>query len=381
MDVFIANQHVGELIIREKSSTFIYTAEWQCNGFPISPNLPTNIKEHHVAGVHGIFTDAAPDRWGRKLIERKHQGGWVSEQDYILGVSDNLRLGALRFSLDGGKTFECKEDKIPPLASLPRFKQLTDAIMRGEEHDYSELISNASLGGARAKIIVSDNGTLFIAKVPQIHDHDDVEGWEYVCLKLAHEAGIAVSSCTLHGGNSNHTLLLSRFDRDMGNKVHYMSAMTLLGLKDGDDSTYIDLAFEITDKIGPECLSELYRRMLFNILVSNTDDHLRNHGFLYRDGWEISPAFDITISNRPYGSSHALRLNGENKDDFDTAVNICEYFNLSKAQAISILSEIIQASAQWESIVASAGVRGANMVSKSIFLAEAIAVVEAHARR
>jgi len=380
MDVFIANHHVGELIIRDKSSTFIYTNAWQSSGFSIAPNLPISIKEHHVPGVHGIFTDAAPDRWGRKLIERKHQGGWVSEQDYILGVSDNLRLGALRFSLDGGKTFEGKENKIPPLTSLPKFKLLTDAMMRGEEHDYSELISNASLGGARAKIIVLDNEAQFIAKVPQIYDQNDVEGWEYVCLKLAQRAGVSVPSCTLHGDNNNHTLLLSRFDRDMGNKVHYMSAMTLLGLKDGDDSTYIDLAFEITDKIGPECLAELYRRMLFNILVSNTDDHLRNHGFLYRDGWALSPAFDITISNRPYGSNHALRLNGEDRDDFDTAINICDYFDLSKAQAISILSEIIQASRQWKAIAASVGVRGAKMMSKNIFLAEATATVEARVR-
>jgi len=375
MDIFIANQHVGELIIRDKSSTFIYTSAWQNSGFSIAPNLPIHSKEHHVAGVHGIFTDAAPDRWGRKLIERKHQGGYVTEQDYILGVSDHLRLGALRFSLDGGKTFEGQEDKIPPLTSLAKFKRLTDAMMRGEEHDYSELISNASLGGARAKIIVTNNHEQFIAKVPQIYDQGDVEGWEYVCLKLAAKAGIDAALCTLHGDSHNHTLLLSRFDRKMAEKIHYMSAMTLMGLKDGDDSTYIELAFEITDKIGPQCLAELYRRMLFNILVSNTDDHLRNHGFLYQDGWKISPAFDITMSNRPYGSNHALRLNGEDRDDFETAINICEYFGLSKGQALAILSEVIEAAEQWESFAASAGVRGAARVAQNIFLAEGKAVV------
>jgi len=377
MDVFIENQHVGELIIRDKSSTFIYTDEWQHSGFSIAPNLSLDIKEHHVAGLHGIFSDAAPDRWGRKLIERKHEGAYVSEQDYLLGVSDKLRLGALRFSLDGGKTFEGKGDAIPPLTSLPKFKQLCDAMMRGEEHDYSELISNASLGGARAKIIVTDHNAQYIAKVPQIYDQGDVEGWEYVCLKLAHEVGIAVPPCTLHGDNNNHTLLLRRFDRDAGHKIHYMSAMTLMGLKDGDDSTYIELAFEITDKIGPQCLAELYRRMLFNILVSNTDDHLRNHGFLYQDGWVISPAFDITMSNRPYGSNHALRLNGEDRDDFDTAIDICEYFGLNKKQAVSILLEVIEASEQWQSIAAYAGVSGASRVSQNIFLVEARAAIKA----
>jgi len=371
MDVFIGNRHVGALIIRDKSSTFIYDTEWQKSGFSIAPNLPTAIKEHHAVGVHGIFTDAAPDRWGRKLIERKHEGSYVSEQDYLLGVSDRLRLGALRFSLDGGRTFEGKGDIIPPMTSLPKFKQLCDAIMRGEEHDYSELISNASLGGARAKIVVEDHHTQYLAKVPQIYDQDDVEGWEYVCLKLAHKAGITVPECTLHGDTSNHTLLLKRFDRNHDHRIHYMSAMTLMDLKDGDSSTYIDLAYEITNQIGMQCLHELYRRMLLNILVSNTDDHLRNHGFLYQDGWELSPAFDITMSKQPYGSSHALRINGEDRDDFDTAISMCEYFDLNQEQALAMLSEVIEAGEQWQSIAASAGVRGARKASKNIFLEEA----------
>ena len=372
MDIYIDDQHVGTLIIRDRSSTFIYANEWQKNGFSIAPNLPIAIKEHHVAGVHGIFTDTAPDRWGRKLIDRKHEGSYVAEQHYLLGVSDKLRLGALRFSLDGGQTFEGKVNHIPPLTSLPKFKQLCNAMMRGEDHDYSELISNASLGGARAKIVVEDHNTQYIAKVPQIYDQDDVEGWEYVCLKLAHEAGITVPACTLHGDTHNHTLLIERFDRNASGRIHYMSAMTLMGLKDGDSSTYIDLACEIAEQIGTQCLPELYRRMLLNILVSNTDDHLRNHGFLYQNGWVLSPTFDITMSKQPYGSKHALRLNGEDRDDFDTAINICEYFNLNQEQAASILSDVIEAAEQWKTIAASAGIRAASKVSGNIFLEEGI---------
>jgi|UPI000373DB3C serine/threonine-protein kinase HipA len=379
MDVFIGNQHVGQLIIRDNSSTFMYTDEWQRIGFPLTPNLPLQIKDHHVVGLHGIFSDASPDRWGRKLIERKLQKHWLHEQEYILAVSDRLRLGALRFSLDGGKTFESKADHIPPLSSLPKFKQLTDAIMRGEEHDYSELISNASLGGARAKIVVEDQERQWIAKVPQIHDTNDVEGWEYVCLKLAHAAGICTSACTLHGDSNNHTLLLSRFDREDGDKIHYMSAMTLLGLRDGDESSYIDLAFEMTDKIGTKCLPELYRRMLFNILVSNTDDHLRNHGFLYRNGaWKLSPAFDITISHRPYGSNHALRLNGEDPDTFATALNICEYFGLKRQDALTILSEVVRATSAWQRFAKKAGVSGYHQVQPSIFIEQATMAIGGH---
>jgi len=376
MDVFIANQQVGELIIREKSSTFIYTDAWQSYGFSIAPNLPVDVKEHHAVGVHGIFFDSSPDRWGRKLIDRTFEGRWVAEKDYILGVSDVLRLGALRFSLDGGQTFEGNTDKIPPLTSLPKFRQLTDAIMRGEEHDYAELISNASLGGARAKIIVSDHGRLYIAKVPQIYDQDDVEGWEYVCLKLAEKAGIDVAECSLHGDHNNHTLLLRRFDRDGDNRIHYMSAMTLMGLNDGDVSTYIDLAFEMNLHLGPKCLSEFYRRMLFNIMVSNCDDHLRNHGFLYRGAWDLSPAFDITLGNKPYGSNHALRLNGEDADTFDTALNICEYFNLNRKQASDILSDMICAVDGWEYMANAAGVKGINRVSHRIFCNEAKAAIK-----
>jgi len=376
MNVYIDGKHVGDLIIRERSSTFMYSAEWMKNGFPISPDMPVHIKNHHAVGIHGIFSDASPDRWGRKLIERKVGRSNVSEQAYILGVSDKLRLGALCFSLDGGKTFESREDKIPPLSSLPKFLRLTEAIMKGEEHDYSELISNASLGGARAKIVVIDNNNQWIAKVPQIYDQGDVEGWEYVCLQLASNADITVPECSLHGDKRNHTLLIKRFDREGEKKVHYMSAMTIMGLKDGDQSSYTDLAFEITDKIGPAWLPELYRRMLFNIMVSNTDDHLRNHGFLYQDGWRLSPAFDITISDRPYGTAHALRLNGEDNDDFVTALLISEYFGLSRKKAIIILSDMIENVSQWRSIATTAGLSNIDGMSESIFIQEAIDAIE-----
>ncbi len=377
MNVYIDGLHVGDLVIRERSSTFMYSALWMKNGFPVSPDMPLHVKDHHAAGVHGIFSDASPDRWGRKLIERKIGRARVSEQDYILGVSDRLRLGALCFSLDGGKTFESKEDKIPPLSSLPKFIHLTEAIMKGEDHDYSELISNASLGGARAKIIVVDKNRQWIAKVPQIHDQDDVEGWEYVCLKLADETGINVPECSLHGDKFNHTLLIKRFDRKANKKIHYMSAMTLMGLKDGDQCSYTDLAFEITDKIGPECLAELYRRMLLNIMVSNTDDHLRNHGFLYQDGWKLSPAFDITISNRPYGAPHALRLNAEDKDDFTTALLISEYFGLSRKKAIIILSDMIEkVSKRWRAVATTAGLSNIDSMAESIFIKEALDTIK-----
>jgi len=372
MKVFMGDRHIGELIMRERSSTFIYTDAWMRDGFAIAPAMPVNAKEHHVAGVHGIFSDSSPDRWGRKLIQRKMGKTRLSEQQYILAVSDQLRQGALRFSLDGGASFESQENRIPPVSSLPKFIRLTEAIMKGEDHDYSELISNASLGGARAKIVVLDENKQWIAKIPQVYDQEDIEGWEYVCLRLAQKAGITVSTCSLHGDKNSHTLLIKRFDRDAEKRIHYMSAMTLMGLKDGDECTYIELAFEIVNQMGAECLPELYKRMLLNIMLSNTDDHLRNHGFLYRHGWQLSPAFDITISRRPYASAHALKLNGEDPDSFKTALSMHDFFGLSREQANRMLSAMVRIVSQWRTVAGQAGLLHIQEMAENIFMQEAI---------
>jgi len=344
MDVFMHGLRVGQLIIRDRSSTFMYDEDWKKEGFPLSPDLPLSMTEHHTHGLFGIFRDSAPDRWGRKLIERRNPGKYLSDKDYLLGVSDLMRLGALRFSTDGGRSFQNIKCNVPSLRSLPRFKYLIDAMMRGEVCDYSELIDSVSLGGARAKVTIADNGQQYLAKIPQINDIHDVEGWEYVCLTLAAQVGIDTASCTLYGDQNSHTLLLKRFDRKKEQRIHYMSAMTLMGLEDGDTSSYIELAVEINDKIGGNCLDELYKRMIFNVLVSNTDDHLRNHGFLYNENsgiWNIAPAFDITISGKEYGANHALRLDNENPDTFETAINIAPYFNLDKSQALSMLNDMV----------------------------------------
>jgi len=377
IDVFFDENHVGKLIVRDRSSTFIYSEGWMSNGFAIAPSMPIDRQESHAIGIHSIFSDAAPDRWGRKLIERKLARHRVSEGEYLLGVSDVLRMGALRFSLNEGKSFEGSDTRIPPMSVLPRFMYLTNAMMRGEDCDYSDLISNVSLGGARAKIVVCDENSQWLAKIPQIHDQDDVEGWEYLCLKLAKEAGMNVPECSLHGDKKHHTLLLKRFDRGnqgnrQGNRIHYMSAMTLMDLKDGDKSTYVDLAFEIADKIGAACLPELYQRMLFNICVSNVDDHLRNHGFLFQnEKWQLSPLFDVTISRQPYGSSHALSINGEDPDDFKTALSVCEYFSLDQYEAVIMLSDMIEKVSNWQKMAESFGLSGIHKMSDSIFIQEA----------
>ena len=317
-------------------------------------------------GLHPIFSDVAPDRWGRKLIDKKlreaeHKGS-VLDQHYLLELSDNLRMGALRFSRDGGKTFITPNDKIPPLSSLPKFIHLTDAMIKGENTDYSDLISNVSLGGARAKIMVKDeDGSFKLAKLPQPNDMDDVEGWEFVLIRLADKAGIDVPNATLHGDRTRHALLLERFDRDGNKRIHYMSAMTLLALRDGqsENSSYVDLANAMSAYCDENGLHQLYRRMVFNLMCGNVDDHLRNHGFLWVDGvWKLAPAFDMTPCGL-YADQHQLHVYGRSDPDIvETALAHHAYFSLNKDQAKEIIRAVAHAVSEWESVARMHDVRG-----------------------
>ena len=366
--VFISEnpEQIGTLFFNRNTFTFSYSPEWEANGFPISPLMPPGEGAFYSQGLHPIFSDVAPDRWGRKLIDKKlrqagHQGN-VSDQHYLLELSDSLRMGALRFSSDSGKTFIAAHDKIPPVSSLPKFIHLTDAMINGETRDYSDLISNVSLGGARAKIMVKDeDGSYKLAKLPQPNDTDDVEGWEFVLIKLADKAGIDIPKATLHGDRTRHALLLERFDRDGNERMHYMSAMTLLDLRDGqsEDSSYVDLANAISAYCDETGLHQLYRRMVFNLICGNVDDHLRNHGFLWIDGaWKLAPAFDMTPCGS-YADQHQLHVYGRTEPDIlETALKHHAYFSLSKDEAKEILREVAQAVSKWESVAKMHDVRG-----------------------
>jgi serine/threonine-protein kinase HipA len=359
---------VGTLFYQRNTLTFSYSSAWMEQGFPISPWMPLESETFYSHGLHPVFFDVAPDRWGRKLIEKKLQNqgyqGQMLEQHYLLELSDGLRMGALRFSFDDGDTFVGVNDDIPPVSSLPKFIHLTDAMINGEQDDYSELISNVSLGGARAKIMVKDSdGSFKLAKLPQPNDIDDVEGWEYVLLQLAKEAGIHTVSATLHGDRKRHALLLERFDRNGAQRIHYMAAMTLLDLRDGDsrDSSYVDLANAMSAYCDDHDLPQLYRRMVFNLMCGNVDDHLRNHGFLNHDEiWRLAPAFDMTICG-VYGDQHQLHVYGKNRPDtIETALDVHAYFQLEREQAVVIARDVATALSQWEKVAQKAEVRGAD---------------------
>lgn len=331
----------------------------------------------------GIFLDSSPDRWGRTLMNRREaavarsegrQPRNLFETDYLLGVYDGHRMGAIRFkdSLDGPFLNSNTSMATPPWTSI---RELEHASLKLEEDggDDAEnlkwinllLTPGSSLGGARPKASVLDeHGGLWIAKFPSLQDDRDMGGWENVACELAGNAGINVpESVTGKFYSKKHTFLTKRFDRTTeGERIHFASAMTLLGHTDGtnysEGVSYLDLAqFIMQNGASPDAdLEELWRRIVFYISISNTDDHLRNHGFLLTDkGWTLSPAYDIN----PVPTGPGLSLNISTTDNalsIDLALEVAEYFRVSDEKATEIISVIQAVVSKWESIAEKAGI-------------------------
>ena len=309
----------------------------------------------------GFLSDIAPDRWGRKLMERneieiskKEHRAPVNfmESDYILRVSDHTRQGGIRlFSKEGFVYSDNRSNDIPPISDI---RKLESAALRLENNDQdvdrwiAQLIEpGSSLGGARPKAnIIDTDGSIWIAKFPSKNDDINVGAWEMICHELAEMCGLSVPRAKLlplseHGD----TFLVERFDRSGGKRHHFASAMTMLGETDGSDNTssYLDLV-DIVEKICKNSiendLHELWQRMIFNICVGNTDDHLRNHGFVLKDNeWHLSPVYDVN----PSADKQFLSLTIDGKDcskSLDTAVNVYEYFRISKETAMSDIARI-----------------------------------------
>ena len=329
----------------------------------------------------GLFMDSAPDRWGRKLMQRreafraKHAGEkprTLRESDYLLGVFDETRMGALRFKLSPDGDFQ-NDDRMmaaPPWARLRELEEACRHLEREETADEHEkwlamlIAPGSSLGGARPKANVCDpEGALWIAKFPSHRDEADVSAWEYAVMQMAREAGLNVPACRLerfspHGS----TFLVKRFDRLGTMRLHFASAMTLLGKTDGADaetgSSYLELARFITQYGAKpqEDLPELWRRIVFSIAVSNTDDHLRNHGFLLTpQGWRLSPAYDLN----PTVGGTGLSLNISDIDnalDFDLAMAVAPLFRLTPDAARDMLARIRKTVSQFRTHAAGAGI-------------------------
>ncbi|MFN5092827.1 MAG: type II toxin-antitoxin system HipA family toxin [Bacteroidota bacterium] len=332
----------------------------------------------------GLFLDSSPDRWGKLLMRRRE--AWQAkldnreertlfESDYLLGVFDGNRMGALRFKLSPEGDFMNDQKKMatPPWTSL---RELENASLQLEREDaindpeYSKWLSllidpGSSLGGARPKAsVVDENGNLWIAKFPSSRDEKNSGAWEMVVHQLADTCGIVVPDAKLQKfSGKHHTFLSKRFDRIENNRrLHFASAMTLLGYQDGADHIdgvgYLDLVGFILQysPSAKEDLEQLWRRMLFNILVSNTDDHLRNHGFiLTQSGWRLSPAFDMN----PNEMGNGLTLNiseNSNEQEIALALETARLYQLKKEKAEAILTEMQSEISKWRIVAKQFGI-------------------------
>lgn len=356
---------------KAESATFAYAAGYLArkDSYPLDPALPLvsgQLQTPAGRGIFGAFSDCAPDRWGRMLIRRRYGGSddgdhSFGEADYLLGVRDDLRQGALRFrNPASGEFLADAEGGVPHLVDLPRLLDYSDRAERDvasqEELDLL-LKGGSSLGGARPKAHVIDrNGRLAIAKFPKAEgDEWNVTAWEAVALQLAREAGIdaARSELVEVAGRSVH--IVDRFDRRRTERVGYVSAMTLLEATDGEDRSYLDLveAIEAESARATEDLHELWRRIGFSILVSNTDDHLRNHGFLRKStgGWSLSPAFDINPNPEPGPKYLSTSIDGRsNEADIGHLLGVAELFRLDEKEAAAVLSEVREATGRWQMV-------------------------------
>ena len=341
----------------------------------IDPELSLFQGEQYSSGQDNFrtFLDSCPDRWGRTLMQRREAvlarqedrpRRRLTEVDYLLGVHDTYRMGALRFKKVETGSFLNDLDELaaPPLTSLRELEQAARRIQEPDSDDDPDiarwlgmLISpGSSLGGARPKasVIVGED-ELWLAKFPGREDDYDVVGWEYLTYLLALEAGIVMASAKLQKFTSAHrTFLTRRFDRSQESRIHFSSAMTQLGYYDGraDGASYLEIAEFLTRSGGnvPEDLPQLWRRILFSVAVSNTDDHLRNHGFLLTPGgWVLSPAYDINPN--PAGPA-GLTLNIDEVDNslnIDLVMSVAPYFQLRLPQARAIKGEVLGVVSTW----------------------------------
>ena len=372
-------------IARQKEHfSFNYDTDWlqSSHALKIDPDLNLYRGEQHSEDDKNfrVFLDSCPDRWGRLLMKRretiiarreKRRPNTLSEVVYLLGVHDLYRAGALRFkrTLDGPFLDNAEQLAAPPLSSLRELEHAAGQVEENADHDdpdylkwlYMLMSPGSSLGGARPKAsVVDDREHLWIAKFPSRNDDNDVAAWEYVAYKLALDAGIAMSECRIAQFDSHHhTFLTKRFDRTPESRLHFTSAMTQLGYYDGDyEASYLELAQFLTEHGAntKKDLAQLWRRIVFYIAISNTDDHLRNHGFIYRNGgWLLSPAYDIN----PVTPANGLHLNitdNDNSLNYDLAMEVIEFFQLDTRQAQKIKDAVLAAVARWQSVASSIGI-------------------------
>jgi len=353
LELYLHDQPIGtvkvESVRGRETWMFAFHAGYLDASNPVLDPFLANVRGPQFpqgASGFGFLADIAPDRWGRKLIKRREKRT-LQESDYILGVCDLTRQGALRVKLSADGPFESPdtENAAPPWTTLRKLEDSArhlDADDEGAEADrwLDDLFRpGTSLGGARPKAnVTAPDGALWIAKFPSVKDERDVGRLEYETNILARKLGLNVPEAKCQKlSKAGTTFFSKRFDRDGDKRIHYASAMTMLGATDGEeDHSYLEIAEWLTQySAAPEAdLHELWRRMVFSHFVKNTDDHLRNHGFLLTSkGWRLAPMFDVNPN--PDGGEHALDMGDLIKD--------AEYYRLTRAEAQAQYGEIQKA--------------------------------------
>lgn len=402
--IYMGTLH-AELLRGKEIFSFEYDNNWLQSGYAqvLDPDLQLyagmQYLSNHEKNNFGLFLDSSPDRWGRILMRRreaalareeKRSQNNLFETDYLLGVYDGHRMGGLRFKLNQEGPFlnDNKAMASPPWTSIRELERIS---MRLEDDDvindpeYLKWLSmlvapGSSLGGARPKASVLDNNNhLWIAKFPSKNDQSDIGGWEIVTYELAIAAGVNMAEAQAKKfTTNNHTFLTKRFDRtEQEERIHFASAMTLLGHKDGEDHgegvSYLELVEFITTQGAQvnEDLEQLWRRIVFSICVSNTDDHLRNHGFILTPGgWVLSPAYDIN----PVETGTGLKLNiseDDNALDLDLTMEVITYFRLKEERALEIIEEVKSAVRNWRNVATKYGISNAEQELKSMAFSRA----------
>lgn len=379
----------GRVRKNKEGATFEYNDAWlrHPNRFSLEPALKIGPGPFHTSAdmpMFGAIGDSAPDRWGRALMRRmerrrtEHEGQaprTLREMDYLLLVDDEARAGALRFADTEGGPFVAQEEakRIPPLVALPKLLSAAEHVI--DETDTDEDLQllfapGSSLGGARPKASVREkDGQLAIAKFPRKDDETSTVAWEAVALRLAHKAGIAVPVARVETVGKKRVLLLRRFDRNGKRRIPFLSAMSILSAKDNELHSYLEIVDALRQHgAAPKAdIEALWRRVAFNILISNTDDHLRNHGFLYQgsDGWLLSPAYDLNPV--PTDIKPRILTTAINEDDgtasLALAMSVANYFELDAAKAREIAKQVGKAVSTWRSEAAHHGV-GKNEIDR-----------------
>lgn len=368
-------RRIGTLSRSDRGSVrFAYATDWleHARAFPLDPQLDLSPGEFFPGNSNfGVFMDSCPDRWGQTLMQRREVveareegrtartlGPW----EYLLGVQDCTRMGALRFSRLGEDAFLADEIlSAPPVTRIAELQAVAYQLTKKKQDDLGQMkewlkvlvAPGASLGGARPKAnLLEEDGSVWIAKFPAADDAYDVAAWEKVLHDLARRCGISVpESRIMQIGDGYHTFIVKRFDRNGLERRFFSSAMTMLGRLDSEDASYLELAEFIATYGEPEHLApdleELFTRVVFNVATANRDDHLRNHGFMRTPaGWRLAPAFDLNPSFK--SDEHVLSLDLDNRlPDLGSVLETAAYYRLNTDRALEIVENVCKVTGGW----------------------------------